>query len=351
MSKPLNPWALALLWINLAVACVIVIGSVTGRFANGDELLRASIQALVYANLTGLLGTLLMRRLIMRLLQHRQRWRWLVPLGIALFTALGGLLTQAARVLLGDAAAAHFWTDYLNTLRAAMPLALMFGLGAFAHASLQVRMASMEQQLRAQQLAEVQVRKLATEARLRSLEARVHPHFLFNALNSICALIPLNPAHAERLVSRLALLLRASLDSGRHPLIPLSEEVALVSSYLALEQARLGDKLRCAIDMQTQGLDPQVPPMAVQSLVENAVKHGIMVRGEGEIDLKASVAASMLRVEVCDSGPGFDLTALTAGHGLDNLLERLQALFGDAAGLRVFRRDSRTVVELALPCS
>jgi two-component system, LytTR family, sensor kinase len=90
--------------------------------------------------------------------------------------------------------------------------------------------------------------------------------------------------------------------------------------------------------------------MSVQSLVENAVKHGIMARGEGgDILVQAVVDGASLRVEVRDTGPGFDLTAVPAGHGLDNLVERLQALFGDSAGLRVFRRDDHTVVEMALP--
>jgi two-component system LytT family sensor kinase len=87
----------------------------------------------------------------------------------------------------------------------------------------------------------------------------------------------------------------------------------------------------------------------VQSLVENAVKHGIMARGGGDISVKAFVDGSSLRVEVRDTGPGFDLTAVPAGRGLDNLVERLQALFGDSAGLRVVRRDDQTVVEMAVP--
>lgn len=349
MTKPANQWTLALLWINLAVAIVILIENTTGRFANLRELARAAAYALVYANLTGLLGTLVMSGLVKRLAQRGRSWRLLVPVGIVAFTALGGLLTQAVLVSLGFAKPENFWPEYLTNLRAAAPLALMFGLGAFVHASLQTRVANMEQTLREQRLAEERTRKLATEARLRSLEARVHPHFLFNTLNSISALIPVNPEHAEQLVGRLAVLLRASLDSGRHPLIPLREELTMVESYLAIEKARLGDKLRCSVEVQAGGEDCRVPPMALQSLVENAVKHGIMVRGEGDVFVNASVSDAGLRVEVRDTGPGFNLTAVPAGHGLDNLVERLQALFGDSAGLRVFRRDDQTVAELALP--
>lgn len=349
MAKPTNQWTLALLWINLAVAIVILIGSATGRFASLSELSRATTYALVYANLTGLFGTLVMSGLVKRLALRGLPLRFVVPVGIVVFTALGGLLTQALLLPLGFAKAQDFWTEYLATLRAAAPLALMFGLGAFVHASLQTRVANMEQKLRDQQLAEDRTRKLATEARLRSLEARVHPHFLFNTLNSISALIPVNPEHAEQLVGRLAVLLRASLDSGRHPLIPLRDELTMVESYLAIEKARFGDKLRWAVEVQARGQDCPVPPMALQSLVENAVKHGIMVRGEGDIVVNASVCDAGLRIEVRDTGPGFDLTVVPAGHGLDNLVERLQALFGDSAGLRVFRRGEQTVVELALP--
>jgi two-component system sensor histidine kinase AlgZ len=350
MTKPANPWTLALLWINLAVAIVILIESTTGRFASLREVSRAVTYALVYANLTGLFGTLLMSDLVPRLAQRGHSLRFLVPVGIVAFTAIGGLLAQALLVPLGFTSSENFWPEYLNNLRAAMPLALMFGLGAYVHASLQARVAMMEQKLREQQLAEDRIRKLAMEARLRSLEARVHPHFLFNTLNSISALIPVNPEHAEQLVGRLAVLLRACLDSGRHPLIPLREELTMVASYLAIEKARFGDKLRCSVEeVQAGGQDHPVPPMAVQSLVENAVKHGIMVRGEGDIFVNVTPGEAGLRVEVRDTGPGFDLTAVPAGHGLDNLVERLQALFGDSAGLRVFRRDDQTVVELALP--
>jgi two-component system sensor histidine kinase AlgZ len=349
MTKPANPWTLALLWINLAVAMVILIESATGRFASLRELLRAVTSALVYANLTGLFGTLLMRGPVQRLAQRGHSLRFLVPVGIVAFTVIGGLLAQVLLVPLGFATVQNFWPEYLDNLRAAAPLALMFGLGAFVHASLQTRVATMEQKLREQQLAEDRTRKLAAEARLRSLEARVHPHFLFNTLNSISALIPVNPEHAEQLVGRLAVLLRACLDSGGRPSIPLHEELTIVASYLAIEKARFGDKLRCSVEVQAGAQDRPVPPMAVQSLVENAVKHGIMARGEGDIFVNATLGEAGLRVEVRDTGPGFDLTAVPAGRGLDNLVERLQALFGDSAGLRVFRRDHQTVVELALP--
>ena len=349
MTMAGNKWALALLWINLAVAIVIFVEHAAGQLAGPQELKRAAAYALVYANLTGLFGTLVLGALAQRMAQRGVSLRFLVPVGIVLFTALGGLLAQSLLRQLGFGSQERFWPEYLGNQRVAMPLALVFGLGAFAHASLQTRVATMEEKLHAQQLNDERTRKLAAEARLRSLEARVHPHFLFNALNSISALIPVNPADAEQLVGRLAVLLRASLDSGRQPLIALREELNLVASYLGIESARLGNKLRSSMDVQAEAQDQPVPPMSVQSLVENAVKHGIMGRGEGDIFVKAVVDGPTLRVEVRNTGPGFDLTVVPSGHGLDNLAERLEALFGDSAGLRVFRHDEQTVVEMSLP--
>lgn len=350
-ALPSNPWVLALLWINGAVAVVMAMALATGQIAGGAALARAAAHALLFANLTGLLGTALMQGLLRPRSGSAARWRLAVPLGLVAATLLGGLATQLLLVALGLADAADFGADYARNLRAALPLAVMFGLGAFVHARLQARVATMEEALRERERAELRLRELATETRLRQLEARIHPHFLFNALNAISALIPVNPAQAEHLVGRLAVLLRASLDSGRHARVPLRDELLLVNSYLAIEQARFGDRLRTAVQATAAAQEHPVPPMAVLSLVENAVKHGIMAGGEGRITVDARIDETGLHVEVRDSGPGFSLAAVPAGHGLDDLTARLQALYGDAAALRVFRRDDETVVDLALPAS
>jgi len=124
----------------------------------------------------------------------------------------------------------------------------------------------------------------------------------------------------------------------------------MVESYLDIEKARFGDKLRGSTEVADDLRDAKVPPMSVQALVENAVKHGIAPqRGGGEILVAASAENGNLRIEVRDTGPGFNLTAIPAGHGLDNLVERLHALFGDRARLNVFRRDGQSVVEMVLP--
>jgi LytS/YehU family sensor histidine kinase len=273
-----------------------------------------------------------------------------VAAGIVGFTAVGCLLAQTVLMGIGLVIPQHFWQEYGHTLRVAMPLAILFGLGAMVHAMLRERLQRTEEKLHEKEIAEERARKLATEARLRSLESRIHPHFLFNTLNAISSLIAVNPARAEQIVGRLAGLLRASLDSSHQPLIPLRQELAMVEDYIDIERARFGDNLRGSMEVPAELQDARVPPMSVQSLIENAVKHGITPQsGGGEFFVSASAENGSLRIEVRDTGPGFDLAAIPAGHGLDNLVERLDALFGAKARLNVLRRDRYSVVEMVLP--
>jgi two-component system LytT family sensor kinase len=271
---------------------------------------------------------------------------------VIVFVPLGCLLAQTLLMLLGLVVPRNFWLEYLHTLRIALPLAAVFGLGAMVHAMSRERLRVAEEKLHEKEAAEALAQKLAVEARLRSLESRIHPHFLFNSLNSISSLIASNPALAEHTVGRLASLLRASLETSNQPLIPLRQELAIVESYIDVEKVRFGDKLRGSVNVPPDLLDSLVPPMSVQSLVENAVKHGITPRtGGGNLLVTASAQNGCLHIKVCDTGPGFDLAAIPAGHGLDSLVERLNALYGASARLNFVRRDGYSVVEMVLPRS
>lgn len=342
--------AFSLAWINLAVAVVVLIQIAGNRIPSGRELLHTLAFSLVYANLTGILGFLVIGGLVERLLRRKFPLVPVVAVFILVFTAVGCLLAQTLLMGIGFVVPQHFWPKYAHTLRVAMPLAILFGAGAMVHASLRTRVQVMEKTLHEKEMAEERTQKLAAEARLRSLESRIHPHFLFNTLNSISSLIAVNPARAEQIVGRLAALLRASLDTSNQPLIPLRQELAMVESYVDIERARFGDKLRGSTKVPADLQDAKVPPMSVQSLVENAVKHGITPQsGGGEFLVTASAENGNLRIEVRDTGPGFDLAAIPAGHGLNSLVERLDALFGAKARLNVLRKDGYSVVEMVLP--
>ena len=342
-----SKWVFSLLWINLVVVLVVL---TVNQVSSVRDLMHVLVYALVYANLTGLLGTWVLGGLAERLDPRKFPLIPTMAVGILVFAALGCLLAQALLAGIGVAVPQHFWQEYFQTLRVALPLAGVFGLGALVHGSLRDRLQRTEARLHEKEVAEERAQKLAVEARLRSLESRIHPHFLFNTLNSISSLIAVNPARAEQIVGRLAVLLRLSLDASGRRLIPLREELAMVESYLDIERVRFGDKLQGSVEVSTELQDAEVPPMSVQSLVENAVKYGItpQING-GECVITASAEDENLRVEVRDTGPGFDLAAIPAGHGLDNLVERLDALFGAKARLNVSRRDGYSVVEMVLP--
>jgi signal transduction histidine kinase len=333
----------------VSVLTVVLVLSVNSQRHAKDYLVSVAF-ALICANVSGIPSLFLFPSFL-----ARRKGAPLVPIVIAwivVVTAFAILLAQAALAVTGMSVPTGFWLTYLRTIQVSVPIALAFGLGVFFYASVRGELFEARQKLHEKEVAEERTRKLALEARLRSLEARVHPHFLFNTLNSISALIATDPARAEMMVGRLAALLRSLLDRTTVPLIPLGEELGIVADYAEIEKARAGPKLRVDMQIPDELRGVLVPPLAVQSLVENAVKHGITPqRNGGDVLVTASSSDGRAYIQVADSGPGFDLTSITPGHGLDNLVGRLDALFGDRAGITVHRKDGRSVVEMVVPRS
>jgi LytS/YehU family sensor histidine kinase len=349
MAVMKRQWALSFIWINLSVVIVLLIQVAGNQISTIRELAHILAFALIYANLSGALGVLLIGGLVERIAFRKFPLVPVMMLYVILFTAVGCLAAQTLLMATGILVPRHFWPDYFHTLRVAMPLAVVFGLGALLHALLRGQMQGMKEKLHEKEVAGERAKKLAVEARLSSLESRIHPHFLFNTLNSISSLIAIDPARAEQIVGRLATLLRASLDTSNQSLIPLRQELAMVESYVEIERVRLGEKLRGSVAAPAELQSAKVPPMSVQALVENAVIHGIAPRGGGEVRVTATTENGNLRIEVSDTGHGFDVKAIPAGHGLNSLVERLDALFGEKACLNVFRQDGHSVVEMVLP--
>jgi signal transduction histidine kinase len=193
---------------------------------------------------------------------------------------------------------------------------------------------------------------------LRALRAQVNPHFMFNALNTIAGLIPRRPERAEQTIEQLAEVFRYTLRRSEREWVRLSEELEAVRAYLAIEQTRFGDRLQFSV-LAGEGTESvKIPAMIVQTLVENAVKHGVgAIRTPGSIEVNASVSVERLLIEVRDNGPGFQESALRAfhhagaGHGLRNIRERLRGYFGDTACLRIGRDATLgiTVVNVEMP--
>lgn len=186
---------------------------------------------------------------------------------------------------------------------------------------------SRERELRASQL-EAQL----AAARLERLQTQLHPHFLFNALNSVLPLVFRDRAAAARTVSQLEKLLRRSLETDAAQLVPLSRELEFLEMYLEIQKTRFQDRLRVAFDVPDELTSARVPNLILQPLVENAIKHGVTAQpGVGRVEIAARRTDRVLILTVRDDGPGLSDRPRPGGPGvgLANTRERLRQLYGD----------------------
>ncbi|HEU5077759.1 MAG TPA: histidine kinase [Opitutaceae bacterium] len=176
----------------------------------------------------------------------------------------------------------------------------------------------------------------AKNAELRALKSQLNPHFIFNSLNSLRALIDENPARARTTVTQLANLLRYSLQSAQHETVDFEEELKVATDYLALEQVRHEERLHVRLDIAEETLQWPIPPLLLQTVVENAVKYGISTRqAGGEITIVARVENGALVLRVSNPGEiqNKETRSNSTGVGLANARERLRLIFGEKSSL------------------
>jgi two-component system LytT family sensor kinase len=182
------------------------------------------------------------------------------------------------------------------------------------------------------ELRSAQLSTQLAQAQLQALRMQLHPHFLFNTLNSIAALIHKDPDAADRMTARLSDLLRLTLDNIGVQEVPLAQELEFLERYLEIERTRFSDRLVVRMDVAPETLDASTPYLILQPLVENAIHHGIAARSSpGSVIVQAARDGGMLVLEVRDDGPGIRLAApSTNGLGISSTRERLEKLYGDA---------------------
>ncbi len=195
-----------------------------------------------------------------------------------------------------------------------------------------------------------QAEVLARDAELKALKSQINPHFLFNSLNSISALTSLDPAKAREMCIRLSEFLRSSLRLGERTSVPFGEELALTSTYLDVEQVRFGARLRVVRDFEGICDDCEVPPLLLQPLVENAIKHGVASLTEGgEIRMTARVANERLHFTIENAFDPDAPAQRKSGFGLVNVRRRLLARYGGAASLDIQVQKPLYRVMLTVP--
>jgi hypothetical protein len=234
-----------------------------------------------------------------------------------------------------------------------LPWQLLTGIwlyGLFAGVSYAVQTGN---RLHEKEMLAVRAEGLATAARLDALRARLNPHFLFNCLHTLGALVKFRPPAAEDAIERLGDMLRYTLKEDGREFVEFSEEYRFTTQYLAFEQLRFEDRLKVDLQVDAESFNYDIPPFSLQTLAENAVRHAISIRPEGgSIWINCSCHDGRLSISVRDDGPGGGSDP-THSHqfGLRSLRERLVAAYGPGAGLRVDSSPQGFEAGFVVPCS
>lgn len=275
-------------------------------------------------------------RLVIRdRVRHWRRLFWFVPLGVTLGYVIGTLLTG---VLLNHQSF-NFWTQEPRKALGFLILSLVAGAVSTYYFMSREQLATVRED-RAHADAQAQAaQRHAAESQLKLLQTQLEPHMLFNTLANLRVLIDLDPARAQAMLDHLVAYLRATLDASRATRHSLQAEFDRLRDYLELMTVRMGPRLHYTLDLPPALAQRQVPPLLLQALVENSIKHGLEPKVEGgSITVSAALTDGLLTLDVADTGVGspIDLNQPAAGNsfGLAQVRERLQTSFGDQGALK-----------------
>jgi two-component system LytT family sensor kinase len=339
-------------WTFLALAATGTIYEMyrsTGRASLKDTFFLQFSQILPYAPLTPLVFALALRYPV-----HRSNW-----VRRSLLHLAAGVVFSALHVIMRAATPYAFWDPQLHRWMPALwdvqthafrvqwsELQMLFFsnvlddvTGAYLPIVLIAHAISYYKTLREREFRTSQLEIQLTKSRLQALKSQLQPHFLFNTLHSISALMLTDVRAADRMMTRLSDLLRMTLENSATQVTTLSRELEFANGYLAIEKVRFDDRLKVVLDIAPDTLDAQVPSLLLQPLVENAVKHGISKRsGGGEIRIGATHDDRNLFLRIRDSGPGLGAgghSGLKDGLGLRATRDRLKTLYGNQQSLDI----------------
>ena len=279
------------------------------------------------------------------------RWRrnwWVHVLGYVAYSTLHTTFLALSRAVLFPVFGQGRYDYGILTFRYVMESSQdLFSYAAFIAVLTLMRV---QQKLRDRELRAAVLERDAANARLDALSARLQPHFLFNALNTISSKAYEDPVVADELIGRLGDLLRESLRTGGRPEIPLNEELEVLQAYLAFVDARFGDRIRCSIDVDPAATALAVPAFLLQPLVENAVRHGAAVDGSGaEVQVVVRRTAHALTLVVENDSATEHGEPPHFGTGLGATRDRLAILYGSAASIETSAIDGRFRVTISIP--
>jgi signal transduction histidine kinase len=284
--------------------------------------------------------------------------RWIRAAAIHVICAFGFSLLHAAcmlttRQLLWGRLSALTWESRLSVAQSLYLTNLDWALMTYAAIAGLSYALGYYGEARDRTIKAAQLETRLAEARLKTLEAELHPHFLFNTLHAISSLVHSNPDAADRMISRLSDLLRITLNRAPTAGVALQEELEFLQKYLEIEQTRFQDRLTVRYNIDPETLDAEVPRLILQPLVENAIKHGVSPRsGPGLIEINSVRDGEALWLEVRDNGVGLKPGArarLDGGVGLSNTRDRLECLYDGAHLLEFSDGQNGLAVRMRIP--
>jgi signal transduction histidine kinase len=305
---------------------------------------------LVYYELWGLAG-LLVLALNRRLPLDPGRWKKALPVHIVFSLVLTLGVLVAAEWLLLQMKVGTTHTEFFDRLRRGILLNFHGSYPTYWAVLAVASVRDYYQRYRARELQSAQLQSQLVQAQLQALKMQLHPHFLFNTLNGIAALMHQDVEAADRMLARLSELLRMALDHAERQEVTLRQEMDFLDRYLEIQKMRFRDRLTVKLELDPDTLEALVPNLILQPLVENAIRHGIEPRAApGEVMIRAGRSGDRLELQVSDDGPGMAGTETAKGVGLANTKARLQQLYGAAHQLSFTNGPSGgLVIVLSLP--
>lgn len=245
--------------------------------------------------------------------------------------AVSGSLAFA--MLTGIGPAAIFGKDVGILVRMTL-FNLLFGAFLVFFFTSRERVSEAKRLILEEKILNLNISNLAIETELKVLQAQIEPHFLFNTLSNIMSLIDTDPDKAKAMMEHFCLFLRGSLHLARDKAVRIAQEMEIIRNYLDIHKVRMGDRLRYKIDIPDFLLECRIPPLLIQPLVENSIKHGLEPKIEGgEVWIKGEIEGDIVKITVTDSGIGIVENATGTGIGLENIRKRIQMLCNESGRL------------------
>lgn len=303
------------------------------------------VQGVAVQNITYAIGALLTTYAFIRFLNHRIKRLWLKY-------AIVAILNFVIIVNLSYVFFIFYWSKMPDSSEGSLTVSYLYtfipSVVGMVYFYFWTKSKTISETISEQEIQLLQLEQTKTKAQLQALQARINPHFLYNALNSIASLVHEEADTAEEMTLKLSALFRKTTGRNNATYSSLDEELSIVKTYLEIEQIRFGERLSFSTTATQNSLSAKVPSFIIQPLVENAIKHGISkLTTKGEIEVNAESFGNNLVIRVIDNGPAFSVDS-DHGYGLGSIQEKLKLLYGQQAKMELINEPQKEV-RITLP--